>query len=391
MGELGILENGGLFAEDGRIVCVGPTREIESLVRPDTHTIDASNCVVLPGFVDAHTHLVFGGNRVEEYEQRASGKSYEEIAASGGGIRRTVGLTRGASEEELLAQAKKHAGWFLAGGTTTVEAKSGYGLSLEDELKILRVARKVGQDMALSVVPTFLGAHAFPPEFQDDHRGYVELVVEQMLPAVQAEGLAEFCDVFCERNYFSLDESRMILKAAKARGLGLRIHADQLTCNGGAQLAAELGARTADHLEQTGSDGIAAMRAAGVQPVLLPGSVYALGHERYPKGREMIDAGLAVVLASDFNPGSSPTTSMAMVLSLACTHMKLSPAEALCAATVNAAYSLNRGDQIGSLEAGKAADFTVFECGDYREIPYYFGVNLVRQVFSKGERLRVEV
>lgn len=387
LSDLSIIPNGGFLVESGLITAVGPTDEVSRLLTKQTRTVDARDCVVLPGFVDAHTHLVFGGNRVEEYEQRSLGATYEEIAAAGGGIRRTVSLTRQATEAELLEKAIRHANWFLAVGTTTIEAKSGYGLTVEDELKILRVMRETAQETELEVVPTFLGAHAIPPECKDNRQGYIDLITKEMLPQVKAEKLAEYCDIFCERNYFSIDESRTILGKAQALGLRLRIHADQLTCNGGAELAAELGAQTADHLEQTAEAGIRAMAKAEVQPVLLPGSVYALGHERYPLARAMVEAGLAIVLATDFNPGSSPTTSMPMVMSLACTHMGLSPAEALTAVTINAAYSINRGAKLGSLELGKQADFTIFDSNDYREIPYYFGIPLVKAVYKKGRQV----
>ena len=362
-----------MLVRDGVIVATGASDVIEKQMPGDAEVVDATGRVVLPGFVDAHAHPVFGGNRVDEFEMRARGATYEEIAASGGGIRSTVGKTRAATEDQLLAQAMKHADWFLRCGTTTVEAKSGYGLSVEDEIKILRVVRRLNEETPIEFVPTFLGAHAIPEEFQSAPERYVSLVIDEMLPRIAEERLAEFCDVFCEQGYFDIETSRKVLSAAKERGLGIRMHADQLTNGGGAELAAELGAVTADHLEQTEAPGIAAMKRAGVQPVLLPASVYALGKTRYPRARDMIEAGLAVVIATDFNPGSSPTPSMPMVLSLAATQMKMTPAEGVTAATINAAYSLNRGDKIGSLEAGKLANFAIFDCEDYRELAYWFG------------------
>lgn len=376
-----------MLVREGAIVAVGPSDVIEKQMSGDAEVVDATGRVVLPGFVDAHAHPVFGGNRLDEFEMRATGATYEEIAAGGGGIRSTVRKTRAATEDQLLTQAIKHAEWFIRGGTTTVEAKSGYGLSVEDEIKILRVVRRLNEATPVEFVPTFLGAHAIPEEFQSAPDRYVSLVIEEMLPRIADEGLAEFCDVFCERGYFDVETSRRVLKAAKERGLGIRMHADQLTNGGGAELAAELGAVTADHLEQTETPGIAAMEHAGVQPVLLPGSVYSLGKTRYPRAREMIEAGLAVVLATDFNPGSSPTPSMQMVLSLATTQMKMTPAEGVTAATINAAYSLNRGDKIGSLEAGKRANFAIFNCEDYRELAYYFGVPQTHSVYVRGERV----
>ncbi len=386
MGDLAIIADGGLLVRDGVVIATGTSDKIEKEAGADAEVVDARGRVVLPGFVDAHAHPVFGGNRVDEFELRSRGASYEEIAAAGGGIRSTVRKTRAATAEELKTQALEHARWFLECGTTTVEAKSGYGLSLEEELKILRVIRALGAEAAVEFVPTFLGAHAIPEEHAGNSRRYVQIVIEEMLPAVVAEGLAEYCDIFCERGYFEVETAREVLRAAQSHGLGLRMHVDQLTNSGGAMLAAELTAVTADHLEQTEDDGIAALALAKVQPVLLPGSVYALGKTRYPRARAMIDAGLAVVLATDFNPGSSPSPSMPMMLSLASTQMKMTPAEGVSAATINAAYSLGRGDKIGSLEAGKRADFAIFDCEDYRELAYFFGRPQTHSVYVRGER-----
>jgi imidazolonepropionase len=387
LGDLAIITDGGMLVIDGAIVATGPSGEIEKQMPGDAEIVDATGRVVLPGFVDAHAHPVFAGNRLDEFEMRARGATYEEIAASGGGIRSTVRKTRAATEEQLLARAIKHAGWFARCGTTTVEAKSGYGLSVEDEIKILRVVRRLNQEIPVEFVPTFLGAHAIPEEFQTAPDRYVSLVVDEMLPRMAAEGLAEFCDIFCEQGYFDLATSRKVLSAARERGLGIRMHADQLTNGAGAELAAELGAITADHLEQTEAPGIAAMKRAGVQPVLLPGSVYSLGKTRYPRAREMIEAGLAVVIATDFNPGSSPTPSMPMVLSLAATQMEMTPAEGITAATINAAYSLKRGEKIGSLEIGKLANFALYDCENYRELAYWFGLSQVHSVYVRGERI----
>jgi imidazolonepropionase len=387
LGDLSIVTDGGMLIQDGRVVKTGPSDEIEKGLPSDARVIDATGKVVLPGFVDAHTHLVFAGDRVDEFEMRAQGATYEEIAASGGGIRSTVRKTRAATEEELLAQAKKHARWFLKNGTTTVEAKSGYGLTVEDELKILRVIRRLNSETPVEFVPTFLGAHAVPDEFRNAPKQYVALVIHKMLPRVAEEQLAESCDVFCERGYFDITDSEKILRAAQEHGLRLRMHVDQLTDLGGAFLAARLRAATADHLEQVSAAEITALAEAEVQPVLLPGSVYSLGKTRYPPAREMIEAGLAVVLATDFNPGSSPTPSVPMVLSLAATQMKMTPAECITAATINAAWSLNRGNGIGSLEPGKLANFAVYDCTDYREIAYYFGVSQTHSVYVRGEKV----
>jgi len=383
--ELGIIANGGMFVRDGLIERVGSRDEIENLIDSATEVVDALGKVVLPGFVDAHTHPVFGGTRVDEFVERSKGATYEEIAARGGGIQSTVNATRAMYEEVLAYECWTYSDWFLRSGTTTIEAKSGYGLSLEDELKILRVIKRLGSETPLRYVPTFLGAHSIPAEYRSRRDAYVSLIIEEMLPAVQEEKLAEFCDVFCEQKVFTTDEAWKILTAARCHGMGLRIHADQLSLSGGAQLAAELGTVTADHLEHTDAAGIAALKKGGVQPVLLPGSVYALGSTRYPAAREMIDAGLAVVLATDFNPGSSPTPSIPMILSIASTHMKMTPAEGITAVTINAAYSLNRGAQLGSLEAGKIADFVIHDCNDYRELAYFFGIEHPSSVYVHGK------
>ena len=384
MSELAIVRDGGMLIRDGKIDIVGPSDEIERQAG-DAQVVDAKGRVVLPGFVDAHTHLVFAGNRLDDFERRARGESYEQIAAANGGIWSTVEKTRAASDVDLFEQAKKHVRWFLKCGTTTVEAKSGYGLTVNDELEILRTIQRVTQETPLECVPTFLGAHAIPREHQTPE--YVDLIVNEMLPRVAKDKLAEFCDIFCECGYFDLEQSRKVLTAAKKLGLKLRMHADQLTNSGAAKLAAELGATTADHLEKTDERGIAAMKSANVQPVLLPGSVYALGSTCYPRAREMMEAGLAVVLATDFNPGSAPTPSMPMVLSLACTQMKMSPGETITASTINAAHSLGRGDKIGSLEAGKLANFAIFDCEDYRELAYWFGFSQTHSVYVRGERV----
>jgi len=372
-----------MLIRDQLISAVGSSEEIEKSAG-DAEIVDVGGRVVLPGFVDAHTHPVFAGNRLDDFERRSKGETYEQIAAAGGGIWSTVQKTRAASEADLFQQATRHVQWFLQSGTTTIEAKSGYGLTLEDELKILRVIRRLNRETSLELIPTFLGAHAVPHEYRAAPERYLRLIVDEMLPRVCSEKLAEFCDVFCERGYFDLDQSREILTAAKKHGLKLRAHIDQLTNSGGAKLAAELNSTTADHLEKTDHEGIAAMKSAGVQPVLLPGSVYALGSTCYPRARDMIATGLAVVLATDFNPGSSPTPSMPMVLSLACTQMKMSPAEAITAATINAAYSLNRAEKIGSLEPGKLANFAVFAVEDYRELAYWFGNVRPHSVYVRG-------
>jgi imidazolonepropionase len=365
MRELAIIPDGAMRIRDGRIAAVGPRADIARSLAEDTAVVDAGWRIVLPGFIDAHTHPVFAGTRAAEFERRTEGATYAEIAAAGGGIRYTE--------------------WFLRGGTTTIEAKSGYGLSADDELRILKTIRLLNAERRLRYIPTFLGAHEIPDEYRGEIEDYVDLVIEEMLPRVVEDNLAESCDVFCEPNVFPVDESRRILRAAQSMGLNLRIHADQFTGDYASMLAAELGAATADHLESTSAAGIDALAAAGVQPVLLPASVYNLGSTHYPAARAMIDRGMAVVLATDFNPGSSPTASIPMVLSLAATQMKMTPAESITAVTMNAAASLGRARQLGSLEPGKAADFAIHECDDYRELPYFFGREPAYAVYLAGE------
>lgn len=385
LGELSIIGQGAILIRNGAIERVGPQAILASLIMSDWEVLDACNRVVLPGFVDAHTHPVFAGTRIDEFELRTAGATYGEIAAAGGGIRSTVRKTRAASEGDLFQVAKRRAAWFLRGGTTTLEAKSGYGLSVEDELKMLLVIRRLNSMGPLHYVPTFLGAHEVPDEYRGRASEYVDLVIDDMLPRVASEQLAEYCDVFCEPGVFNVSSSRKVLEAARALGFGIRIHADQLTHSGAARLAAELGASTADHLEQVDELDIRALAQAGVQPVLLPASVYTLGRHRFPPARQMIEAGLAIVLATDFNPGSSPTPSIPFVLSLASTQMRMTPAEAITATTINAAYSLGRGGQIGSLEPGKRADFVVHDCRDYREIGYFVGIESALRVYIGGE------
>lgn len=384
LGELGILRDAAILIHNGILHKVARRTELRDEINRSDEVIDAAGRCVTPGFVDAHTHLVFAGNRAHEFVERIEGKTYQEIAAAGGGILSTVAKTRAASEEELLIAARRNRDWMLRAGTTTIEAKSGYGLNRETELKMLRVIRRLNEEGPVRIHPTLLAAHTIPPEFRDRRDEYVGWIVDELIPEVAREKLAEFCDAFCDEHAFTVDEARRVLAAARAHGLKLRIHAEQFTPGSGAALAAELGAATADHLEVVEESTITELRNAGVQPVLLPGSVFALGRRTYPPARKIIAAGLAPVLATDFNPGSSPVTSMPFILSLACIEMRMTPAEALTAATVNAAWSLGCGNHAATLETGKRADLLIHEFTDYREIAYFIASPAQPRVIAGG-------
>jgi imidazolonepropionase len=387
--ELGIIPDAALVMEDGLIAAAGPYAEIRAAIPSRIPVVDAQGGCVTPGFVDAHTHLVFAGNRAAEFEQRIAGATYQQIAAAGGGILNTVSATRAAPEEELLAQTRRHRDWMLRAGTTTMETKTGYGLERETELRMLRVMARLNAEGPARLVPTLLAAHTLPPEMADRRDEYVRWLTEELIPEVAAKKLAVFCDAFCDDHAFTVEEARRVLRAARDHGLGLRIHAEQFRSGTGAALAAELRAATADHLETASEAALRLLRDAGVQPVLLPGAVFALGGRNYPPARAMIEMGLAVVLASDFNPGSSPIASIPFVLSLACVEMRMSPAEALSAATINAAWSLGLGEKIGSLERGKSADFLIHEIQDYRDLAYFIAAPLRPRVFIAGEEVAV--
>jgi len=384
--ELGIIPDAALLIEDSRITAAGPYHELKSKNLPH-EVVDAQGRCVTPGFVDAHTHMVFAGNRAAEFEQRIAGATYQEIAAAGGGILNTVRATRAATEDDLLAASRRHRDWMLRSGTTTAEAKSGYGLDRATEMRILHVIKRLGIEGPMRIVPTLLAAHTVPPELADGRAEYIRWIAEELIPEVAAEKLARFCDVFCDDHAFTVDESRQVLTAARTHGLGLRLHAEQFRPGTGAALAAELHARTADHLETVQPKTLDALRDAGVQPVLLPGSVFALGRTAYPPARAMVERGLAIVLATDFNPGSSPISSMPFIMSLACLEMRLTPAEALTAATTNAAWSLDLGGEVGSLEPGKQADFLIHEFTDYRELAYFVAAPARPRVFIAGREV----
>ncbi len=389
-GQLRVVSDGAVFIEDGRIVEAGPTNEVRRNPRVrNTESLDASACVIAPGFVDSHTHLVFAATRQEEYEMRIRGAGYEAIAAAGGGIRNSVRRLRDCSEGELFEKSRRWCQLFLEHGTTTLEAKSGYGLSVESELKILRVLRRLRDDptQPLEIVPTLLGAHEIPDEYRDRPSVYVDLICEEMIPQVAEERLAEFCDVFCEAHVFTVEQARKILTAAKRHGLKVKIHADQLTRNGGARLAVELGATSADHLEHISEDDISLLADSSVTATLLPGASFHLGMKQFAPGRRLWDSGARVALATDFNPGTSPSVNMQIILSMACSELRLTPAEAFIAATAGGAQALDRQDQIGSLGPGQQADLVIFDVDDYRRVPYHFGMNLVRGVIKKGRVL----
>lgn len=385
LADLALVEKGALLIRGGRILAVGPQKRVERLAEAKrARKMDLGRRVVLPGFVDSHTHLVFAGNRAAEYEQRIAGATYEEIAKKGGGILSTVRKVRETTATKLEARARGWLTHFAAHGTTTLEAKSGYGLDIEAELTILRVLRDLGKQQPIEIVRTLLAAHVVPPEYDGDADSYVDHIVRLILPAAVLENLVEFCDVYVDRGAFSVNQARRILAAARACGLTPRLHAEQIAHTGAARLAIEVEAASADHLDQVTPADIRALAESDVCCTMLPGCCFHLGVHPHAPARKLIEAGAVVALATDFNPGTSPTVSMSMVLSLACTQMRMSPAEAVAAATINGAYALRRQDEIGSLEVGKFADLAVFDVADYREIPYYFGVNMCWLTMKRG-------
>jgi len=363
----------------------GAIREIgKDLYSPELEVVNANGALVTPGFVDAHTHPVFNETREMEYEMRIMGKSYMEIAAAGGGIRSSVRSLQSADYMELKEKVRQRLDSFLRFGTTTIEAKSGYGLSTESELMSLRLLKELDDEHPVDVKRTFLGAHEYPDEYRENHDAYIDLIIEEMLPKVVREGLAKFCDVFCEEGVFSVRESRRVLEAAKFLGLGVRMHAEEFKPIGGVQLAAKLGAISADHLTAISDEGIDALIEGNVIPILLPATTFFLGSDHYAPGRKMWDRGLPVAIATDFNPGSSMTQSMPLVITIACLKLKLSPLEALQAATYNAARSLAMESAAGSLEPDKQADFVIWKFDRYQGIPYYLGFQSVKSVWKKG-------
>ena len=388
LADLGIIKNAALLVRDGRITAVGTRAKVEALpVAFGACKLDLGGRVVLPGFVDSHTHLIHAASRAEEYELKIAGASYEEIARKGGGILNSVKKLRLATSVALKQRARRALAQFAAYGTTTIEAKSGYGLDFANELKILRLHRELAAEQPLEIVPTFLGAHVVPVEYRGTPSGvnrYIALLTEKLIPEIAREELAEFCDVFCDRGAFTLTQAKQILEAGKRFGLTPRIHAEQLTRTGAARMAAQLGAASCDHLEHINSGDIAALAKSSTVATLLPGCDFHLGLGRYAPARRLIEAGAIVSLATDYNPGTSPTVSMPMLLSLACSQLRMKPAEAIAAATINAAYSLRHDHLVGSLGVGKFADLAVFDVSDYREIPYYFGMNTCWMTLKRG-------
>lgn len=393
LGRLGEVADAVLACGDGLVLAAGPRDEVLARLEAadaglaDAERIDAGGACVIPAFVDPHTHLVFGRTRQDEYERRIRGETYLEIAAAGGGILSSVRDLRGRSEDELVELGTARVREMMALGTGTVEVKSGYGLEPEAELKMLRAAGRIAQRTGVRMVRTCLAAHEVPPEYRDDRDGYVDLVCETILPAAAGAGLADRADVFCEPSVFDLDQTRRILERARGLGLSLTVHADELEPFGGAALAASLDALSADHLIRIDRRGIEALAASGTVAVLLPGTVFSLGLKDYAPAREMIAAGCALALATDFNPGSSPILSMPLVMAIACTQMRLTPAESLAAGTLNAAWALGLQDTAGSLHPGKSADFVVLDGDDYRLVPYHAGRNPAAAVFLRGRRI----
>jgi len=376
LGELGIIRGGALLTSNGKIMRIGKTSQLAGEARRlKAESINCRGRVVMPGFVDSHTHLVFAGNRVDDYERRLRGATHEEIARAGGGIAFSARLLRGATKRYLVAHANRFLKEFAAHGTTTVEVKTGYGLDVANELKILEVIRYLRRISPLELVPTLLAAHALPQKYRGRAKVYVDLMTKKLLPTVARKRLAEFVDCFCDRGAFSVEDCRKLLSAGARLGLVPRVHAEQLSRTGASRMAVELGAASADHLDHVTDRDVRALANSAVVATLVPGANVHLGLCRFPPARRLIDAGAAVALATDFNPGTSPTLNMQFILSLACSAMRMTPAEAISAATINAAYSLGRADRLGSLEPGKQADVIVMDVSDYREIPYYFAWN----------------
>ena len=385
LGDHSIIENGAIAIKEGTIIAVGTTDEVISHVThmPDLPPIEFPNMLATPGFIDSHTHLAFGGSRENDFAMKLQGKTYLEILEAGGGILNTLRSTRTATQGELCSNAFSYASDMLSMGTTTIEAKSGYGLDTENELKMLRAYDELREKIPNDLVSTFMGAHAIPPEFEGRLENYVDLIINEMIPAAAESKLAEFCDVFCEKGVFSVEESGNILRAAKANGMKLKVHADEIVQLGGAELAAEVGAVSADHLLMASDNGLEAMLKAGTIATLLPATAFSLNAD-YANARKMIDMGLPVALATDFNPNCA-NESLFFTIALACYRMKMQPREALSAVTINAAHALDRGKTHGSIEVGKRADILVLDCPNPEYLTWRFGANLTHTVISNGQ------
>lgn len=387
LSELGIVNDGAVLVRDGKIVNAGRAAEVESLnAARHAHEIDAHGRVAMPGFVDSHTHLVFGPPRLKDFEMRLAGADYHAIAEAGGGIRASMRALRSLSTDQLAVQARRHLADFARCGTTTLEAKSGYALDEANERKTLELLRDLDGN-PLRLVPTYLGAHVTPPEFEAQSDEYIDWMIRHMLPMLREQRLARFVDVYCDSGAFTLEQARRYLEAVRELGFGSRIHAEQFANTGAARLACELGAASADHLEQATEADAAALGRSPTVATLLPGSVFHLALVRYAPARMLIDAGAAVALATDFNPGTSPTVSMPMIIGLACRMMGMSPAEAIVASTVNGACALGLLDRIGTLEPGKDADLILLDAEDYRELAYWFGGNPVSTTMRRGRAI----
>ena len=386
MRDLGIIEHATVLIQNGLFSWIGPSAEFHQTVNEHIDILDASELVGLPGFVDSHTHLLFAGTREDEFAMRIEGKSYREIAEAGGGILSTVQATRTATKKELKRFARRHLDTMLTEGTTTVEIKSGYGLNEKDEIKMLDAINDLSEECLMDVVPTFLGAHAVPPEFINKTDAYVDLICTRMLPYIAQRKLAIFCDVFCEQGYFSVEQCRRIFATAKSLGIRNKIHADQLTQMGASKLAAEVNAVSADHLEQINDAGIAALKRSGTIATVLPGVSFFLDYN-YPPARKIIDAGVPLAIASNFNPGSCMSYSMPLMMTIACTHMSMTPEEALTASTLNGAAALGLSEKLGSIEIGKQADIVLYDIPDYRYLAYHFGTSHVAKVIKHGTYL----
>jgi imidazolonepropionase len=381
MRELTVLENAAVLIENGIIQRIGSTQELSS--HSDVDVLDAGNRVALPGFVDSHTHTVFAGSREHEFAMRSDGKSYQEIAKAGGGILSTMNATRAATKKELLRSAERRLNEMMKYGTTTVEIKSGYGLNMETETKIMDVIHDLRRDHFMTIVPTFLGAHTFPPEFAEDKNGYVELITNKMLPHIGGRQLATFCDVFCDEGYFDTHQTEQILLEAKRFGLIPKVHTDQFSAIGGTELGVHLNAISVDHLEHLTSSGINALKKSSTIATILPGASFFLNHP-YAPARSIIEANVPLSIATDFNPGSSMAFSMPMMMTIACTQMRMTPEEAITSVTLNGAAALGLSDEIGSIEVGKQADIVIYDVPNYSYIPYHYGINHVWKVVKNG-------